>query len=79
MRTRPTPWLALGLALLVASTAARVVEQSGPSIEPSRTKRAHLSAEQRERLTALLDVLQAAASTSVLAVCKFQLRTRFSS
>jgi len=55
VRTRPTPWLALGLALLVASTAARVVEQSGPSIEPSRTKRAHLSAEQRERLTALLD------------------------
>ncbi len=55
MRTRPTPWLALGLALLVASTAARVVEHSDLSIEPSRTKRAHLTAEQRERLDALFE------------------------
>ncbi|MCH2105863.1 MAG: hypothetical protein MK291_04400, partial [Planctomycetes bacterium] len=55
MRTRPTPWLALGLALLVASTAAQVVERAGPSLEPARTKRAHLSSEQRQRLAALLD------------------------
>ena len=56
MRTRPTPWLALCLALLVASTAARVVERSDLSIEPSRTKRAHLTTEQRARLDALFQV-----------------------
>ena len=55
MRTRSTPWLALALALLVASTAARVVERAGPSIELAETKRAHIDAGQRERLAALLD------------------------
>ena len=54
MRKPPIPWLALGLAVLITSTVARIVERSAISIEPSRTKRAHLSAEQEERLDALL-------------------------
>jgi hypothetical protein len=54
VRTRPIPWLALGLAFLAASTAARIVELPTLSLELSRSQHAHLTPAQDARLAALL-------------------------
>jgi hypothetical protein len=51
---QPTPWLALGLAFLAVSTAARIVDTPALSIEPARSKRAHLDPEASARLESLL-------------------------
>ena len=51
---RPTPWLALGLAFLAVSAAARIVDTPALSIEPARSMRAHLDSKASARLENLL-------------------------
>jgi hypothetical protein len=49
-----TPWLALGLAFLAVSAATRIVDLPALSIEPARSKVAHLDADASARLESLL-------------------------